>query len=428
MRNKLVAIGLGSNLGLPIDNLRRALAEIKKNRLFKVLNVASIYESDALLPDRSTSDWNKKYINSAVLCEINADFEATQILQTLKTIESNMGRADSERWSPRVIDLDILYWSDTDYKSDRLQIPHKELFNRPFALLPLIEIWPDKLNHLLPDWSGQGVTSRPLNTKRSNHFFWPKMVGILNITGDSFSDGGLYLDENALHEQYEKLLGQGVDIIDVGAESTRPGAKKVDQETEFENLSYALRVIGDKVPISLDCRNYSVVEKICERFKIEYLNDVCGLENKEIRNLVKKYNLNAFVMHSLTVPPTEKDVLSDSENLFYYLTSWWDKKNKVFLSEGLDLNKLVFDPGIGFGKTKQQCFSILQNLVEFNGITSDVMIAHSRKSFLTLITDKAAAARDLETALVTAQLNLAYTQYLRVHDVESQIIALRAKK
>ncbi len=424
MRNKTLALGLGSNLAVPLQNLRRALSEIKQSSLFEVLKVSSIYESDALLPENATTAWNKKYLNAVVLCRVSDEVSAETILHEIKKIELRMGRTNDVRWAPRLIDIDILYWSGENYESEMLQIPHKSLLTRPFALLPLLDIWPD-IELQLPLWAHRWTPEIPFNTAKSKTYFWPKMVGILNITADSFSDGGKFLNSDSLHKQVDKLIADGAEIIDVGAESTRPAAEAVPPYVEFKNLHWGLSEIKNPVAISLDCRHPEVVARILEGHKIDYLNDVTGFNDPAMQKLLLLSKLPAFVMHSLGVPPTNEHVLSMNENPCRQLTQWWQQQSQLLIELGISSEQLIFDPGIGFGKTQQQNLYILHHLEELSPVHHQVMIGHSRKSFLKYFSDRPAADRDLETALVTRELNLAYVQYLRVHDVGSQTAALK---
>lgn len=425
MRSKTVALGIGSNLQNPIRNLRQALSEIKKSSVFEVVRVSSIYESDAQLPDNSSVDWNKKFLNAVVLCRVSESVSAEGLLHEIKNIEVIMGRESSERWAPRLIDIDILYWCSENHHSDKISIPHARLRERPFALLPLMEVWP-YLKLKLPDWSDQFIETKPFNTRVSQKYFWPKMVGILNITKDSFSDGGQYLNLENLQSRYHKLIDQGAEIIDIGAESTRPGAQAVSEQQELENLSWALGELKNPIDISLDSRHPHVVSRILEKYKINYLNDVTGFSDSQMKSILKESKLPAFVMHSLSIPPRADQILNESQNPCEQLIFWWKNKLNELVNYGVNSENLIFDPGIGFGKSKLQNMYILKQLEQFSEIKNSIMIAHSRKSFLLLLSDRPAGQRDLETALITKDLNLAYVQYLRVHDIESQMIALRA--
>lgn len=437
MRNTVVALGLGSNLGNAVENLRGALFAIRKSALFKVLEVSSIYESDAQLPPVSQPSWNQKYLNSVVLVELRQARNPYEILEEIKRIEKSLGREASDRWAPRLIDIDVLYWNDEDYKSEAINIPHNSLFDRPFALLPLLEVWPGikkNISFKLPLWALSYTEKKPFNTSISRDFFWPRMLGILNITQDSFSDGGLFLTAETLGAQLKKLVLGGADIIDIGAESTRPGALAVSEETELKNLNWALGEISKartelnlKIKISLDSRRPWVVERIIEQHKIDYLNDVSGFTDAKMQLLLKQSSLSAFVMHSLSVPAQADLVLPEDCEPFSVLSSWWLDKVNELCNLGISEDRLIFDMGIGFGKSKIQNMYLLQNLNQLSDIKNEIMVGHSRKSFQTLFSNRSAAERDPETSLVTQKLNLAYSQYLRVHDVELQKIALTTK-
>lgn len=429
MRNKIIALGLGSNLQIPMENLRRALAELRKNRLFRVLTASSIYETDALLPPNAPADWNQKFLNAAVLCEVTADLPAESILREVKDIEKKMGRTDTGKWGPRIIDIDLLFWSAAPYRSEAVTIPHPRLTERPFALLPLLELWP-RAELARPAWSRGWAEERPLNAQRSRRHFWPRMVGILNVTTDSFSDGGRFMDAENLSLQMDKLVNQGVEIIDIGAESTRPQAVALPPDQEYNNLNWALAEIKKQrphLPVSLDCRRPQVARRLLEKYSLDYLNDVSGFASPEMRSLLLESGLSAFVMHSLTIPPTADHTLDPAQNPCFQLVEWWKETRQTLLEAAVPEEKLIFDPGIGFGKTPLQSLYILRHLEELYEVREPIMVAHSRKSYLNLITHRLAPERDLETALITQQLNPAFTQYLRVHDVETQLLAMRSR-
>lgn len=432
MSADFVVLGLGSNLNHPIKNLRQALAEIKKLPDCEVLNVSSIYESDAQVPDKAPAEWNQKFLNAAVLIRVNKT-TPLQLLNAVKNIEKKLGRPTSEVWAPRLIDIDILYWHKLVLGEKELSLPHARLSERPFALLPLFDVFPEA-EVARPMWSYAWVSERPFSTKKSATEFWPRLIGIINLTDDSFSDGGQYVNESALRTQIEKLIGEGAEILDFGAESTRPGAKSIDEKYEFERIQFGIKTLNSMklnhpVQVSIDSYKSSVIEKCLESFEFDFINDVSGLINKKMIDLAKQSQKKVFVMHSLSVPAKSDEFISEQMNPMAYLKAWWAEKRQSCLGAGLLEENLIFDPGIGFGKTKSQSLYILNNLTQFGQddlIASDILIGHSRKSYQTLFSDRAAQGRDLETALTTAKLNLAFTQYLRIHDIKSQTIALRS--
>lgn len=438
MSKRSVVVGLGSNID-SIQNLRLALEALKKVSHARVVQVAKIYESDALLPENSDASWNKKYLNSAVLLEAE-DFDAERFLNQIKKIEQDLGRKNSERWSPRVIDLDILWVNDLNFSSEKLTVPHRELLKRPFALMPLLDLVPDLDMHR-PDWLQQ--KTKPFNTIVSREYVWPKIVGILNVTSDSFSDGGIVnrkmisadesdekINEDLLFERIEKLISDGADIIDIGAESTRPGAVLIDASVEYNRLAQVLKLINEfkqqtknKFAISIDCRKPEVVKKVIENYSIDYLNDVEGFRDEKMMRvaqhlLQKNINAKLVCMHSMSVPPIKSESIPTEQDVFVALTQWWTSKVREFEQYKIENNRCIFDVGIGFAKTPEQSFALLKNLNKLNEIKNEIYIGHSRKSFLGLITDRPAEQRDEATALITRQINQAYSQYLRVHNVQ----------
>ena len=426
MSKSCVVLGLGSNIE-PLKHLRLALAEIKKLSQVSVINVASIYESDALLPENAPATWNKKYLNSAVELEVS-NFEPLKLLQDIKAIEHKLGRAGSDRWAPRNIDIDILWVQDFTFNSEALNIPHAQILNRPFALLPLLELRPD-FSYSEPDWMFQNP--KPFHTGISKTYVWPKFAGILNITPDSFSGDGVM---TSVTSRLAYLLDAGAEIIDIGAESTRPGAMIVDSSVEYARLSQTLEAINKyksdynrSFEISIDSRKSEVMQKIINNYHIDYLNDVEGFRNPKMRELLKMTSAKAVCMHSFSVPPVKTETIPEGEDVWVYLTQWWNQQKEIFSRDNIALDRMIFDPGIGFGKTPQQSVDLLNYLEGFSGIKEEIYLGYSRKSFLSLMTDKPAAERDPETALVTEALNQAYAQYLRVHDVAQNKQALTSR-
>jgi len=421
-----VVLGLGSNIE-PIKHLRLALAEIKCLSGVTVVNVASIYESDALLPENAPNTWNKKYLNSAVELEVS-NFEPLKLLQDIKAIEHKLGRAGSDRWAPRNIDIDILWVQDFTFNNQALNIPHAQILNRPFALLPLLELRPD-FSFNEPDWMWQNP--KPFHTAISKEFVWPKFAGILNITDDSFSGDGVM---TSVTQRLGQLLDAGAEIIDIGAESTRPGALVIDPDVEIRRLAFTLDTINKyktdyerQFEISIDSRKPEVMQKIVSQYHIDYINDVEGFRQPQMRELLKLTSAKAICMHSFSVPPLKTETIPEDEDVWIYLTQWWQNQKEMFSKDNIALERMIFDPGIGFGKTPQQSVDLLNYLEGFSSIRQEIYLGYSRKSFLSLMTDKPAAERDPETALVTEAINQAYVQYLRVHDVAQNKQALIAR-
>lgn len=405
-----IVIGLGSNID-PLKHLRWALKELKKNEQIRVVNVSRIYESKALLKSDAPSSWDKDYLNAAVLIKSSISFP--ELLLVLKSIEKKIGRVDRGSWAPREIDLDILYTDGEGMQSDQLQVPHPYFYDRDFAYYPALEL-------LLIDKEFKGQKS----SVPSKRFFWPELVGIINITSDSFSDGKMYTDTDRFLSRIDELMSQGADCIDIGAESTRPGAQVVSSEAELFALEEKLKHLFEHrtdVPISIDTRNSSTLEKIITKYPLKMINDVSGQFDSVKAQLAVEHNIPYVLMHSLVIPAQKTVCWDEHINPIEKLKFWW---NEQMNNNSFSSLHLIFDPGIGFGKTVEQNKCILRSLDQFSEMQTDVYIGHSRKSFMDPEGTYQAKDRDLLTAQWTKAMNKAYTNYLRVHNINEQKKAL----
>ncbi len=242
----MLILSLGTNLGDSLNNIRSALQLLQKSQKIAPLQISPLYSSSALLPVYAPMAWNRPYLNLAVACE--TELSPLEVLKFVKQIERQLGREESQRWAPRIIDIDILAWDNCVIEQISLKIPHAELLSRPFALWPLLDLWPDwqhpttEFAELLQRWGSRYTGERaPCETKQLPHRLeGSALVGILNITPDSFSDGGKFITiPNAL-AQAEKFVREGAEVLDIGAESTRPGATPVLPETEWSLLKPVL--------------------------------------------------------------------------------------------------------------------------------------------------------------------------------------------
>lgn len=251
-----------------------------------------------------------------------------------------------------------------------------------------------------------------------------KLVGILNLTPDSFSDGGKFNDlENAV-KQVEKLIKDGADIIDVGAESTRPDATPINAEEEWKRVEKILPEIikishENNIEVSFDSRNASNVEKALA-LGIDIINDVTGFEDEEMIKLAQKSAKKIILMHNLGVP-ARKDVIID-KNLdeINEIKNWAKSKIQTLQSAGIKKENIIFDLGIGFGKDAQQSINILENINKFFDLNLKIYIGHSRKSFLDQINYDPTFGQDNKdnrTLFISKKLIDQKVDYLRVHDV-----------
>ena len=247
-----------------------------------------------------------------------------------------------------------------------------------------------------------------------------KIVGILNITKNSFSDGGQYFEYQDSIKHLQELISQGADIIDIGAESTKPYSKPIKSKEQLNKLLPILEYIKEKnldIPISIDTRSAEVAKK-CIEYGAKIINDVSGLDyDKEMINVLVEYpNIKIIIQHSQGTPENMQ-ISPQYNNLMDDI--YTNLKNKVdyAISRGIKKENIIIDPGIGFGKTKEQNFEILKRWQEFKTIGCPILIGLSRKSLLN-IPDADNTEKDLYSLALNSILMNEKIDYIRVHNVK----------
>jgi len=408
-KNK-VYLSLGSNLGDRRQNLVTAL-----NHLLGVFpnskwEVSPVYETPALLPDRASPSWNLPYLNLVV--GISEEFEKRRLqiedpsllLRQLKQIEKIMGREPGHRWAPRCIDIDLLWWNGLKVNTQDLTLPHSEMFQRSFVMDPLKDLNPQLVGaaRQLPHHS-------------------PLWMAILNITPDSFSDGGYYKNLEDI-DDFLKIIEDQVGILDIGAESTRPGATPLSWQEEWSRLEPVLKYLKDRYfkskwlrpLISVDTRHSEIASLAISDFKVDIINDVSGLADKAMIELLIQNNCQYVLTHSLSVPANPSVALpNDNIPAHLQVKKYFTERLEYIASFGIPKEKIILDPGIGFGKTNLQSLDILRNINQFFDFPCRILVGHSRKSFL-----KGNATQNRDLISVGVSLNLAArgVDILRVHN------------
>lgn len=242
-------------------------------------------------------------------------------------------------------------------------------------------------------------------------------MGILNLTPDSFSDGGKFLDPEKALSQAKRLVQEGAAILDLGAESTRPGAESVSAQEELERILPCLEKILSKLPalVSIDTTKPEVAET-CLKLGAHIINDVSGLKDsgEEMLRVVQRYGAGLVLMHRRGNPATMQsltDYADVTEEVIRELSA------SLTLAKALDPRQVVLDPGLGFAKTAEQNLELLRNLGKFHRLGYPLLLGPSRKSFLGKITGREADQRELATSAVCVQAVLHGVQILRVHEV-----------
>lgn len=433
----MVILGLGSNTGDRLANLRRARDLLSRLPKLKIEQVSPLYLSNALLPEKAPDSWDQPYLNLAMRCETSC--EPHDLLQQLKNIEYTIGRKPLKRhWGPRVMDIDILAWDGRMLRDELLQIPHAHLPERPFALWPLADLAPTWVYpvegpyqgktaaEIAARWGSRYSGTAPLQIKPILHRIdTPQLVGILNLTPDSFSDGGLFPTvQSALRKAYQ-LVAEGAEILDLGAEATNPKALPLDWQEEWNRLEPVLDAIQKErdymllqPKLSIDTRHAEVAEKALSR-GVDWINDTSGLEDPRMQDLVAASKRDCVVMHQLGVPSDKNRVLPFHHNPVDHILRFGEERIALLEKRGIAREKIIFDVGLGFGKGAEHSFDLVKNIRQFQALQTRLLVGHSRKSFLSLFTDKAPAERDLETAILSLHLARNGVDYLRVHDVEA---------
>ena len=252
----------------------------------------------------------------------------------------------------------------------------------------------------------------------------PAIMGILNVTPDSFHDGGEYTGSSAAIIQADAMIDAGATIIDIGGESTRPGAEPVDTQTEIDRVVPIVEELVDRdVMVSVDTRKAAVAKAALEA-GADMLNDVSGLDDPEMRFVAAEYDVPLVIMHSIDTPVVPErhtaydDVVEDVIR---------ELRERVLLAEkaGLDRDQIIVDPGIGFGKSAAESFELLGRAGELRGLGCPILIGHSHKSMFESIGQEA-GERLPATVAGTAIATAAGADIIRVHDVPENVAAVRA--
>jgi len=248
-------------------------------------------------------------------------------------------------------------------------------------------------------------------------------MGVLNVTPDSFSDGGLYFNKEKAIAQGMKLVEEGADFLDIGGESTRPGSKPIGLEEELHRVVPVIESLAKKVdvPISIDTYKSAVAQEAI-RAGAEIINDISGLHfDPSLANVAAKEDAPIILMHIRETPETmQKDVHYDS--LFSEIIQYLKESIQRAEAAGVDPNQIIIDPGIGFGKTLEDNLLIIKNLSEFRILGKPILLGTSRKSFIGKILNADVTER-LEGTLSSIAIGvLNGAHIIRCHDV------LQAKK
>ncbi len=405
--NQKVYLGLGSNIDNRLSYLKQAIELLSQK--IKIIKTSSIYETPAKVSDPCPEDWNHPFLNMVLEVECFMDLESLLIF--IRGIEEKLDRPPSHiKWSPRTIDIDILASDSAVVNSKNLKVPHPLLENRDFVLSPFRDIRP---SFVIKNNQSVLKLSRKLKTKS------PSWMDIINITPDSFSDGGKWSDEKVIKERMMKNKNHFIQWVDVGGYSTRPQAEDLSLEEEWRRIQPVFKIFNQYslnfTKLSVDTFRAEIAQKALKE-GVSMINDVSGLKDSNMISILKNSDCDYVLMHSLTVPADKKITLPLEKNPVEEIQNWLEKKLNHLEKNKINLDRIIFDPGIGFGKTSEQSLHILQNIEEFMKYPLRLLVGHSRKSFMSLFSQHPPANRDAESVGFSIQLAQKGVDILRVHN------------
>ncbi|RMZ73305.1 Dihydropteroate synthase [Pyrenophora seminiperda CCB06] len=436
-------IALGSNIGNRVAMIEQACKEMESTGKIHITRTSSLWESKAMYVLDQDS-----FVNGA--CEIATPLSPIQLLNELQKIEQKMGRVKLIDKGPRNVDLDILLYDNVTYLDERLEIPHKHMLEREFVLRPLCELiteekqqdFPFKLSlqsylktlpppgeplvrltPLAPDLSPISSAQISLNTR---------IMAILNTTPDSFSDGGQFYNRgNALLEKtMRERIEAGATIIDIGGQSTRPGAIQVSVEEELARVLPAVKLMrsipeATDITVSIDTY-FGVVAEEAIKAGAHLINDVsAGTMDDTMLPTMAKLGCTVCLMHMRGTPGT----MNNTEMMSYpdgiVETVGRELLGRVRAAEmaGVRRWRIILDPGIGFAKTHNHNLELLRRqdeLMRYPGLEGmPWLVGTSRKAFIGQITGvKDAYKRTWGTAVAISAAIQGGVDIVRVHDVD----------
>lgn len=459
-----VYIAFGSNMGDSVTNIRQAIGELNK-RGIEVVNTSTLYESDPMYVTEQD-----KFVNGVV--KAKTLLKPLELLDELKDIESNeLNRVKLIENGPRSIDLDILLYDDLVMNHPRLDIPHVGMLSRSFVLQPLAElISPDETHPLTAESYHQhleeifkqdtdpnvqvssrlkslipfGDSKRKLNLDPTHQSTPTQIMAILNVTPDSFSDGGELTLDNIVSKA-RKHVSNGATILDIGGASSAPNSTDPGVEEEINRVVPAIKAIRkleefDNIAISIDTYRANVARVALEA-GADIINDIsAGVMDNEMFNVAKELKAPIILNHTRGTPQemtklatyiSEKYKKDSPDAVIEQVAYELEQRVEEAVKAGLPRWQLILDPGIGFAKNMPHNLAIIRYFNElrhrshsFTGIPW--LVGPSRKKFIGKLTGKEAVANDrvYGTAAAVTALVSGGADIVRVHDVEemSQVV------
>ena len=274
----------------------------------------------------------------------------------------------------------------------------------------------------------KNIVQKKKNFSNLNFEKIPNIMGILNLTPDSFSDGGKFNKEKEGIKQAINLYKFGADIVDVGGESTRPGSKTVNEKEEWSRIEKIIRVISKKIPLSLDTRKAGIMSKGV-KIGIKIINDVSGFKYDTKTIDVLKKSKSAFVIHHSKGIPASMQNNPKYKNELLDIYDFFEKKIKFLRSKGIKHNNIIIDPGIGFGKNLKHNMSLIRSVSIFHTLGFPILLGLSRKRFIKDLSGKNDSRERVGGTIASSLYSMMQgVQILRIHDVNELIQSIKVFK
>ncbi|XP_063934038.1 dihydropteroate synthase-like [Zophobas morio] len=393
-----VFISVGSNLGCRLKNIKNAFEFLKTLSLENHLRTSFLYETPPFYCLEQP-----KFLNAVI--EIKTHLLPMNLLSVLKSAETSLGRVENFRYGPRVIDMDILLYDDNIINQDNemLVVPHPRLHERTFVLKPLCDLIPDGIHpqlnksyeELLSAFNSEGHYAQVLplvsNNNSDSENIWmrdkpTRLMGILNVTPDSFSDGGEYNTLEKALERAKELISLGADIIDIGGQSTRPGACEVTVEEELRRVIPVIRKIresGLQTIISVDTYR-SEVAKAAILEGAHMVNDISGGKLDEQMLLVVAGLGVPFVITHSRGSPSDMATRKQYNNVIDDIAKEMAQQVIFALNNGVPRWNIILDPGIGFAKGLKENIAVIKNLKKLFSTDARKCSEQQNKNYLVL--------------------------------------------
>ena len=256
----------------------------------------------------------------------------------------------------------------------------------------------------------------------------PNIMGVLNLTPDSFSDGGKFNKKKTGLKHAFDLFKFGANIIDVGGESTRPGSKSISEKEEWRRIKKIIRKIGKKIPLSLDTRKADIMNKGI-KVGIKLINDVSGLSYDSKTIDVLKKNKSPFVIQHIQGTPDKMQNNPKYKNELLDIYDFFEEKIKFLRSKGIKHNNIIVDPGIGFGKNLKHNMNLIRSVSIFHTLGFPILLGLSRKRFIKDLAGKNDSKERLGGTIASSIYSMMQgVQILRIHDVNELIQSIKVFK